>query len=164
MQVDENIDQSQVVQAPAKDLPFGRSKAGVSLIVHILISKYVEHLPLHRLIARFARSGLNIPPATMGHWVKVGAEPLLILYEAYQKSFLTRFTFKWMKPGSKSWKMEKAKRIWASSGPYSIPSAACPSSFTRWGATIKGPKITPTFCRRAAMRRLRRVRNPEQKN
>ncbi|MBK6932925.1 MAG: IS66 family transposase zinc-finger binding domain-containing protein [Saprospirales bacterium] len=47
VQVDENIDQSQVVQAPAKDLPFGRSKAGVSLIVHILISKYVEHLPLH---------------------------------------------------------------------------------------------------------------------
>ncbi|MBK6932442.1 MAG: transposase [Saprospirales bacterium] len=86
VQVDENIDQSQVVQAPAKDLPFGRSKAGVSLIVHILISKYVEHLPLHRLIARFARSGLNIPPATMSHWVKVGAEPLLILYEAYQKA------------------------------------------------------------------------------
>lgn len=56
-------------------------KAGVSLIAHILISKYVEHLPLHRLIARFARSGLKIPPATMGQWVKTGADPLLILYE-----------------------------------------------------------------------------------
>lgn len=85
VQANEEPEPSQIVQAPSKELPFGRSKAGVSLIVHILISKYVEHLPLHRLIARFARSGLKIPPATMGHWVKTGAAPLMILYEAYQK-------------------------------------------------------------------------------
>lgn len=83
--------QGQIVQAPAKELPFGRSKAGVSLIAHILLSKYVEHLPLHRLIARFARSGLTIPPATMGHWVKVGADPLMILYEAYRKILFAAF-------------------------------------------------------------------------
>jgi len=83
--------QGQIVQAPAKELPFGRSKAGVSLITHILISKYVEHLPLHRLIARFARSGLKIPPATIGHWVKVGADPLLILYEVYQQLVFSSF-------------------------------------------------------------------------
>lgn len=84
-EINEEAGQGQIVQAPAKYLPFGRSKAGVSLIVHILVSKYVEHLTLHRLIARFARSGLKIPPATMGNWVKTGAEPLMILYEAYQK-------------------------------------------------------------------------------
>ena len=83
--------QGQVVQAPAKELPFGRSKAGVSLIVHILISKFVEHLPLHRLIARFARSGLKIPPSTMANWVKTGAQPLLILYEAYKKVIFGSF-------------------------------------------------------------------------
>ncbi|MCB9290698.1 MAG: IS66 family transposase [Lewinellaceae bacterium] len=83
--------QGQIVQAPAKELPFGRSKAGVSLIVHILISKYVEHLPLHRLIARFARSGLKVPPPTIGNWVKTGAVPLMILYEAYQKVIFEAF-------------------------------------------------------------------------
>ena len=77
--------QAQIVQAPAKELPFGRSKAGVSLVSHILVSKYVEHLPLHRLIARFARSGLKIPPATMGQWVATGAERLFLLYDAYQE-------------------------------------------------------------------------------
>jgi hypothetical protein len=87
----EEVEQSQIVQAPAKELPFGRSKAGVSLIVHILISKYVEHLPLHRLIARFARQGLKIPPSTMGQWVKSGAEPLLILYKAYEKIVFESF-------------------------------------------------------------------------
>ena len=80
-----------IVQAPAKDLPFGRSKAGLSLIVHILISKFVEHLPLHRLITRFARCGLKIPPSTMGHWVKIGADPLMILYKAYQKIVFSCF-------------------------------------------------------------------------
>ena len=83
--------QSPIVQAPAKELPFGRSKAGVSLIVHILIAKFVEHLPLHRLIARFARHRLKVPPATIGHWVKVGAQPLMILYEAYQKIVFESF-------------------------------------------------------------------------
>lgn len=91
VETNEEPTQGQIVQAPARELPFGRSKAGVSLIAHILISKYVEHLPLHRLIARFARSGLTIPPPTMGHWVKVGADPLLILYEAYQKILFSSF-------------------------------------------------------------------------
>ena len=91
LEQNQDLDQGQIVQAPAKDLPFGRSKAGVSFIVHILISKYVEHLPLHRLIARFARSGLKIPPSTMSHWVKVGADPLMILYEAYQKIIFAAF-------------------------------------------------------------------------
>jgi transposase len=82
---EEEQGQGPIVQAPARELPFARSKASVSLMVHILISKYVEHLPLHRLIARFARSGLKIPPPTIGHWVKSGAGPLMVLYEAYQK-------------------------------------------------------------------------------
>jgi len=90
-EVNEDAGQGQIVQAPAKELPFGRSKAGVSLIVHILISKYVEHLPLHRLIARFARSGLKVPPPTIGNWVKTGAAPLMILYEAYQKVIFEAF-------------------------------------------------------------------------
>ena len=83
----EETSEGQIVQAPARELPFGRSKAGVSLVSHILISKYVEHLPLHPrgIGARFARSGLKISPATMAQWVKTGADPLLILYEAYKK-------------------------------------------------------------------------------
>lgn len=88
---EQEVEQSPIVQAPAKELPFGRSKAGVSLIVHILMAKYVEHLPLHRLIQRFGRLQLKVPPATIGHWVKVGAQPLLILYEAYQKIVFESF-------------------------------------------------------------------------
>lgn len=77
--------QSPIVQAPAKAMPLGRSKAGVSLVANIILSKYVEHTPLHRLIQRFARSGLQIPPATMGQWTKNGIDLLLLLYQLYEK-------------------------------------------------------------------------------
>jgi transposase len=84
-------DGGMIVQAPAVEHPLGRSKAGVSLVANILMSKYVEHLPLYRLIARFARSGLKIPPSTMGQWVKSGAQPLEILYQAYEKIVFKSF-------------------------------------------------------------------------
>lgn len=83
--------ESMIVQAPAVEHPLGRSKAGVSLVVSILISKYLEHLPLHRQIARYARSGLKIPPSTMGQWVKSGALPLEILYRVFEKIVFRSF-------------------------------------------------------------------------
>lgn len=72
-----------IIQAAAPDTPLNRSKAGVSLIAHILIAKYLEHLPLDRLLHRFARSGLKIPQQTIGNWVKNGLNLLKILYDAY---------------------------------------------------------------------------------
>jgi transposase len=130
----------QIVQAPAKDLPFGRSKAGVSLIAHILISKYVEHLPLHRLIARFARSGLKIPPATMGQWVKTGADPLLILYEAYKKIVFGSFYLQMDETTLKVLEGEKGKAhlgyLWAVFDPIN----KLPFFFYQPGRDHKGPK------------------------
>ncbi len=132
--------EGQIVQAPAKDLPFGRSKAGVSLIAHILISKYVEHLPLHRLIARFARSGLKIPPATMGQWVKTGADPLLILYEAYKKIVFGSFYLQMDETTLKVLEGEKGKAhlgyLWAVFDPIN----KLPFFFYQPGRDHKGPK------------------------
>ncbi len=136
----EENNEGQIVQAPAKDLPFGRSKAGVSLIAHILISKYVEHLPLHRLIARFARSGLKIPPATMGQWVKTGADPLLILYEAYKKIVFESFYLQMDETTLKVLEGEKGKAhlgyLWAVFDPIN----KLPFFFYQPGRDHKAPK------------------------
>lgn len=140
VEINEEADQSQIVQAPAKYLPFGRSKAGVSLIVHILISKYVEHLPLHRLIARFARSGLKISPATIGNWVKTGADPLLILYEAYQKIIFGSYYLQMDETRLKVLEDGKGKAhlgfIWAVFDPIH----RLPFFFYQVGRDHKGPK------------------------
>lgn len=140
VEINEEAGQSQIVQAPAKDLPFGRSKAGVSLIVHILISKFVEHLPLHRLIARFARSGLNIPPATIGNWVKTGVDPLLLLYEAYQKIIFSSWYLQMDETRLRVLEEGKGKThlgfIWAVFDPI----RKLPFFFYQVGRDHKGPK------------------------
>ncbi len=129
-----------IVQAPALELPLGRSKAGVSLVAHILISKYVEHLPLHRLIQRFARSGLKVAPATIGNWVKSGADPLRILYEAYQKIIFRNFYLQMDETTIRVLEEGKGKThlgyLWAVYDPVNH----LPFFFYQTGRDHKGPK------------------------
>jgi transposase len=49
--------------------PLYRSLAGVGLLTYVLIAKYVDHLPLHRLEQIFARNGLQIPRRNLCDWV-----------------------------------------------------------------------------------------------
>ena len=139
-EANEGAGQGQIVQAPAKDMPLGRSKAGVSLVAHILMSKYVEHLPLHRLIARFARSGLKVPPATMGQWVKTGADLLLILYEAYKKVVFETFYLQMDETTLKVLEGEKGRAhlgyLWAVFDPIN----KLPFFFYQPGRNHKAPK------------------------
>ncbi len=74
----------QVVQAPLPETPFPRLKAGVSMLVHILVSKYVDHLPLYRIAQQFARHQVKIPDSTLGNWVTTACEHLLPLYKVYE--------------------------------------------------------------------------------
>ena len=76
---------SPIVQAPAPDRPFPRYKAGVSIMVYLLIAKFVDHLPFYRISKQFARQGVKIPDSSLGQWAKAAVDTLLILYEAYEK-------------------------------------------------------------------------------
>jgi transposase len=83
---------SAIIQAPALDVPFPKVKAGVSLLSHIVVSKYVDHLPLYRILGQFAREGIKIPDSTIGEWVKIVANRLELLYESY-KQLIFRSTY-----------------------------------------------------------------------
>ena len=77
------------------DLPqsgFGKCIAGTGLIAQILIDKYCDHLPLYRQLQRFKREGIDIAPATMDHWVKLGMQRLELLYE-YQKTTVLKSSY-----------------------------------------------------------------------
>jgi transposase len=80
--------QSPIIVAPMPDQAFPRLKAGVSLLVWLVISKFVEHLPLYRLAQILGRQGIKIPDSTMGEWVKVAIEQLEVLYAAYKRLLL----------------------------------------------------------------------------
>lgn len=62
-------------------LPIPKGNAGASLLAHILISKYVDHLPLYRLQQQFKRLGIDISDKTIGGWVAAGSDLLTVVYD-----------------------------------------------------------------------------------
>jgi len=64
---------------PARAIPKGI--AGAGLLSHILISKYVDHLPLDRQEKIFLRHGVRVPKSSMSDWmgrVRHLLDPLLM--------------------------------------------------------------------------------------
>jgi transposase len=71
-----------ITQAPAPCLPIEKSKAGPSLLAHVLVSKYCNHLPLYRQSAIYAREGVKLSCSTLAEWVGASASLLTPLAEA----------------------------------------------------------------------------------
>ena len=57
-----------VTTAPAPPQVLDRSAADASLLAHVVVSKYADHCPLHRLHRIYARSGADIPVSTLSDW------------------------------------------------------------------------------------------------
>jgi transposase len=63
--------------------------AGIRLIVHLLVSRYCDHLPFYRLEQIFRkRHNVKIDRGLMCHWLKRISESLQILYEALLKELI----------------------------------------------------------------------------
>lgn len=58
-----------ITQAPMPGLPIERGLPGPGLLAHVIISKYCDHLPLHRQSGIYARDGVEIERSTMADWV-----------------------------------------------------------------------------------------------
>lgn len=78
-----------IVQAPAPERAFERSSVDASLVAQVIVEKYVDHLPLHRQLNRYARLGAAINDSTMGGWVTNAAGLILPLYQAHKQIVLS---------------------------------------------------------------------------
>jgi transposase len=58
-----------VVEAPAPPQALEKSLAGEGLLAHVMVSKYVDHLPLYRLERIFLRQGVDLSWTTLCGWV-----------------------------------------------------------------------------------------------
>ena len=58
-----------VLQAPAPDLPVEKGRPGPGLLANVVVSKYLDGLPLYRQSAILAREGIMIERATLADWV-----------------------------------------------------------------------------------------------
>ncbi len=74
--------QGEVVIGPVGPKPIEGGLPGPSLLTHVLVSKYRDHLPLYRQAEIYARDGVQIARSTLMDWVRHGAELLVPVAEA----------------------------------------------------------------------------------
>jgi transposase len=63
-----------IVSAPTPPELIERGVLGTTLVVESLADKYLEHLPIERQCARFARDGVDVAPQTLGRSVAVAID------------------------------------------------------------------------------------------
>ena len=58
-----------VTTAPGPAKVIERNAAAASLLAHVVVSKHVDHCPLHRLHRIYGHSGVELPVSTLSDWV-----------------------------------------------------------------------------------------------
>jgi transposase len=58
-----------IVQAPMPTLPIEKGRPGPTLLAHVAVSKFCDHLPLHRQADIYARQGVTIDRSVMAGWM-----------------------------------------------------------------------------------------------
>ena len=67
-----------ILIAPLPVQAIAHAKAGASVLSHIAVGKYGDHLPLYRQIDIFSRIGLHLPASTVSDWCLSTAQELEI--------------------------------------------------------------------------------------
>lgn len=87
--IEQNDEETRIVTAGLPSLPIAKGNAGPSMLAHIIISKYVDHLPLYRQAQIFKRQNLLIAESTLGGWFKGTCTLIEPLYEALKNKMFS---------------------------------------------------------------------------
>lgn len=58
-----------ITQEPMPSLPIERGIPAPGLLAHVAVSKYCDHLPLHRQSVIYAREGVDLDRSTLADWI-----------------------------------------------------------------------------------------------
>lgn len=86
--ISSNDEQTQIVIADLPTLPIPKGNAGAGLLSHILISKFVDHLPFYRQVQMFKRQDVSIAESTINGWFNATCNLLEPLYQALKTRIL----------------------------------------------------------------------------
>ena len=87
--VEQNDEETLIIIAPLPTLPIPKGNAGASMLAHLLVSKFVDHLPFYRQVQIFKRQDFNIAESTIGGWFNAGCSLLLPLYESLKVKIIS---------------------------------------------------------------------------
>ena len=71
--------QFQRPELPPEPIPRGSATAG--LLAHVIVAKFVDHLPLHRQTSILGRHGFDVADSTLCGWMRQAAKLLQPLYD-----------------------------------------------------------------------------------
>jgi transposase len=77
-----------VVVAKVPPKPIEGGLPGFGLMADVLIKKYAEHLPLHRIREVYRRHGPDIPVSTLADWVTAGSESAYPIAQEIRRQML----------------------------------------------------------------------------
>ncbi len=87
--VESNDEQSKIIIAELPTLPIPKGNADAGLLSHILVSKFVDHLPFYRQVQIFKRQGITIAESTINGWFNATCRLLSPLYETLKSEVLS---------------------------------------------------------------------------
>jgi transposase len=77
-----------VIIGELPSLPLPKSSADASLLAHLLVSKFQDHLPLYRQIEILRREGVHLSASTVNDWVTGTIELIRPLYDKLRQKVL----------------------------------------------------------------------------
>jgi transposase len=80
--------QPQIVAGAKPEQPLGKGSPGAGLLAYLIVSKYADHLPLHRLERILGRQGLELARSTTCDWMAACARRLDPLYDLMKVGIL----------------------------------------------------------------------------
>ncbi len=89
--IDPKTEEITIAQLPS--LPIPKGNAGASVLSHIMVSKFIDHLPLYRQLQIFKRHKVALSKSTIGGWFTKTTALLSPLYGALKKSVLSNTNY-----------------------------------------------------------------------
>ena len=88
IKLDEDGTGAKRVIAALPNMPIAKSYAGASLLAHLMVSKYIDHLPIYRQMQMFSRQKIILEDNTVNNWFKQGCNLIEPLYQAHERQVL----------------------------------------------------------------------------
>ena len=87
--VSSNDEHSDIRIADLPSLPIPKGNAGAGLLAHLLVSKFVDHLPFYRQRQMFKRQDVDLAESTLGGWFNASCQLLEPLYDTLKQQLFS---------------------------------------------------------------------------
>jgi transposase len=87
--IESNDEATRIAIAELPSLPIPKGNAGPSMLAHVLVNKFVDHLPFYRQSQIFKRQGLYIAESTIGGWFSASCNLLDFVYQKQKTMILS---------------------------------------------------------------------------